>query len=389
MTAVLRVVLYTGNYNYIKDGVSLTLNRLVAFLLHHNVEVLVVAPTGPKPALPHEGELIAVPSFPVPFRPEYRIALGLPASVKIAIADFRPNLFHIAVPDIAGHRVLRLAEAWNIPAVASYHTRFDNYLQHYNFGILAPLVTRLLRNFYNRCQHTYPPSQSMADMLRHDGITGNMRIWSRGIDRSRFNPGKRDMAWRRGLGIVDDEIVIAFAGRLVKEKNTSLLMRVLATLEGRGNRCRGLIIGDGPEAQVMKAAKTRTVFSGLLHGDDVARAYASSDLFLFPSESETFGNVTLEAIASGLAAICADATGSRSIVTDGVNGFLVPAGNEMDFVAHAEELIRSPELRTNMRAAALERAREFDWEVINKSLLANYHAAVAEYATRHGPARLP
>ena len=389
MTTVLRVVLYTGNYNYIKDGVSLTLNRLVAFLQDHNVEVLVIAPTGPKPALQHEGTLIAVSSFPVPFRPEYRIALGIPSAVKKRIADFKPHLFHIAVPDIAGHGTLRLAEAWNTPAVASYHTRFDNYLQHYNLGFAAPLITRLLRNFYNRCQHTYPPSQSMADLLRHDGITSDMRIWSRGIDRNRFNPGKRDMAWRRSLGIVDDEIVIAFAGRLVKEKNTSLLMRVLQALETRGNRCRGLIIGDGPEAAAMKSVATKAVFAGMLQGDDVPRAYASSDLFMFPSESETFGNVTLEAMASGLPAICADATGSRSIVTHGVNGFLLPTSTETAFVEHAEKLIRSSELRGRMRDAALKRAEKFDWTTINQGLLTNYHAAISEYAGKHGPARLP
>ena len=389
MTAMLRVALFTGNYNYIKDGVSLTLNRLVSFLLQHNVKVLVIAPTGPRPAMAHEGELLAVPSLPVPFRAEYRIALGLTSAVKNRIAEFRPDLFHIAAPDIAGHRALRLSKDWNIPAVASYHTRFDTYLQHYNLGFLEPLARRLSRNFYNRCQHVYPPSQSMADTLRHDGITSDLRVWSRGIDRNRFNPNKRDTAWRRGLGIADDEIVIAFAGRLVKEKNTGLLMRVLAALEKRGNKCRGLIIGDGPEAASMKAMNTRTVFAGFLHGDEVPKAYASSDLFMFPSESETFGNVTLEAMASGLPAICADATGSRSIVGNGVNGFLLPANDEIQFVACAEKLIRSPELRATLRSAALKRAQEFDWDTINQCLLANYHAAVAEYAANHGPARLP
>lgn len=387
--AGLRVALFTGNYNYMKDGVSLTLNRLVGFLLRNGAEVLVVAPTTRTPVFPPTGELISVPSFAIPFRPEYRISLGLTKGVRKRLEDFRPNLFHIAVPDMAGLQALHLAQRWKLPVVASYHTRFDFYLRYYGVGFAEPLMKKYFKYFYDRCEHTYPPSDSMAELLRSEGIEGQMRIWSRGVDRARFNPGKRDMAWRRSLGIDDDEIVISFAGRLVKEKNTAMLMRVLAALHKRGNRSRGLIIGDGPAADMMKALNVNSVFAGFLHGEDVPRALASSDLFMFPSDSETFGNVTLEAMACGLPAICADATGSRSLVTPGKTGYLLDSRNEDAFIAAAEQLIADPALRTQMSANALAHAEQFDWETINSGLLGNYRDAIRDFHARGDRVAVP
>ncbi len=385
----LKVVLFTGNYNYIKDGVSLTLNRLVGFLLANGAEVLVVAPTTSNPAFPPTGELLSVPSFAIPFRPEYRIALGLTKAVTARIAAFKPDIFHVAVPDVTGFQAQRLAARWKIPVVASYHTRFDFYLRYYGLGFLEPLGKKYFKAFYDRCEHTYPPSQSMADHLRREGLAGQMRLWSRGIDRARFNPEKRDMAWRRALGIADDEIVIAFAGRLVKEKNTAMLMRVLATLHRRGNRSRGLIIGDGPAAAMMKSLNVNSVFAGFLHGEDVPRAFASSDLFMFPSDSETFGNVTLEAMACGLPAICADATGSRSLVTPGKTGYLIDSRDEQAFVEHAERLIAAPGLRASMREQALAQAATFDWDRINHGLLRNYRDAISDFHARGDQVAVP
>lgn len=377
----LRVALFTGNYNYIKDGVSLTLNRLVDYLQRRGVAVLVVAPTGPAPAFEPVGELLSVPSFPIPSRPEYRLSMGLPSSVRHRLEEFRPTLFHIAVPDVLGYRALCLAERWHVPVVASYHTRYDAYLKYYGLSALESLGKKYLRHFYARCRQVYPPSESMAAILKEEGIAHNIRVWSRGVDTELFNPNRRSLAWRRSLGVADDDVVVSYVGRLVKEKNTALLIRLFDGLSRRGVRFRPMIVGNGPEEAVLRAALPDGLFTGFLNGEALARAYASSDVFVFPSESETFGNVTLEAMASGLPAVCAEASGSRSLVVEGATGFLVSAKDEAVFSDRIAALVAAQELRFKMGAHALQRSAEYRWDNILSGLLANYIDVVEETET--------
>ncbi len=374
----LRVALFTGNYNYIKDGVALTLNRLVAFLERRGVPVLVFAPVAEKPAFQSAGELVAVPSFSIPTRAEYRIATGLPDAARDRLKAFRPTLFHIAVPDILGYQALKLSESWGIPAVASYHTRYDTYLRFYGLGFLEKLGKRYMRNFYNRVRRVYPPSESMAEIIRREGQSQQVEVWARGVDSDLFSPGKRDMAWRQSLGIADAEVVVSFAGRLVKEKNTALYMRVMNQLAGSGLKIRPLMIGDGPEMATLRAGLRNGVFAGFLHGEELARAYASSDIFFFPSESETFGNVTLEAMASGLPAVNAVSSGSNSLVVEGVTGYLVSAREEAIMAERIAALAQDAELCTRMGEAARARALAYSWDHIMSGLLDSYRRVLRE-----------
>ena len=376
--AELRVALFTGNYNYIKDGVALTLNRLVAFLERRGIPVLVFAPVAAKPAFESVGELVPVPSFAIPTRSEYRIALGLPAKARERLRAFRPTLFHIAVPDILGSQALSLAERWGVPAVASYHTRYDTYLRFYGLGLFEALGQAHMRRFYNRVRRVYPPSESMAEIIRREGQSQNVEIWARGVDSEMFSPTKRDMSWRRSLGLADDEVAIAFAGRLVKEKNTAVYVSVISKLLARGVRVRPLVIGDGPEMAAMRTALPTGIFAGFLHGDELARAYASSDVFFFPSESETFGNVTLEAMASGLPAVNALSSGSNSLVAEGLTGFLVSARDEDGLAARLTQVATDDALRRGMGEAARARALGYSWDAVLNGLLDSYRAVLRE-----------
>ena len=378
----LRVALFTGNYNYIKDGVALTLNRLVAFLLKRGVPVLIFAPVAEKPAFEPVGDLVAVPSMAIPTRAEYRIALGFPAAARQQLRDFRPTLFHIAVPDIVGYKALKLAGQWGIPVVASYHTRYDTYLRFYGLGLLEKLGQRYLRYFYNKVERVYPPSESMAQIIREEGQSQKVEVWARGVDSELFSPGRRDMAWRRALGIADGEVVVCFVGRLVKEKNTGLVARVFAILRERRIRMRPMIVGDGPELATMKQAIPDGVFPGFLHGEQLATAYASSDIFFFPSESETFGNVTLEAMASGLPAVNAIASGSNSLVREAVTGHLCDARKPEEFASRLTALIRDAAWRARMGKAARDRALEFSWDNILEGLLGSYRQVLTEFSLR-------
>lgn len=382
-TEPLRVALVTGVYDYIKDGISLTLNRLVDHLESQGIEVLVFAPTAREPAFEHSGKLISTPSIPMPFRPEYRLSLGLPHSARRLLADFRPTLFHIAAADILGYRALRLARRWNIPVVASYHTRYDLYLKYYGADFLRKPGLRYLRHFYAQCEHLYVPSDSMADELREEYQGTDIRPWSRGIDTARFHPSNRSQNWRKSLGIDGDEILVTFVSRLVQEKGLETLANVLQRLKDKGVPHRSMIVGDGPERSNLHQRLPDTIFTGFLHGDALARAYASSDIFLFPSATETFGNVTLEAMASGLPTVCADATGSRSIVVKDVTGFLAEPGSEAEFIGYVEKLICSPELRSRMAQAGLERSRGYSWDRVMQQLVSHYRDALNSAKTRH------
>jgi glycosyltransferase involved in cell wall biosynthesis len=366
------VALVTGSYNYIADGVALTLNRLVSFLTGQGVEVLVVAPVGKAAAFAHAGEIAAAPSAPIPFRSEYRLALGLTPTLRRRLEAFDPDLVHIATPDLLGHQALAFAQAGGRPAVASYHTRYEAYLKDYGLDFLKEFVTARLRRFYGACDEVYAPSASMIEALIADGFARNIHLWSRGVDTARFAPGRRSEGLRARLGAEAATPVIAFAGRLVREKRLDVLIEVFARLEAARIPHRALIIGEGPDRAMLQKRLPGAAFAGFLTGADLAVAYASADIFLFPSDTETFGAVTLEAMASGLPTVCADATGSRSLVADGVTGFLAPAGEAQAFFAAVARLAREPALRAAMGSAARARSLAFSWDADMAGLLARY-----------------
>ncbi|ARA93878.1 glycosyl transferase family 1 [Rhodothermaceae bacterium RA] len=372
LPAPLRVALFTGAYNHIADGVSLTLNRLVAFLERQGAEVLVFGPTVADPPVRHAGTLVPVSSIPAPGRPDYRISLGLPGAARARLATFRPDLVHIATPDLLGLRARRWALEAGVPLVASYHTHFTSYLKYYRLEALEGLLWAYLRWFYRPCAHVYVPSPSMADVLAARGIEGNVRLWARGVDTDRFNPAHRSLPWRRSLGFRDDDVVVAYIGRLVWEKGLDLVAELFTRLEADGVVHRSLIVGDGPIRPELTARLPRTVFTGHLAGEALARAYASADVFVFPSETETFGNVTLEAMASGLPAVCADATGSRSLVEHGTTGYLAPPGDVAAFLGYVTRLVQDAALRKTMGAAARQRAQSYAWDVVLGTLLGYY-----------------
>ncbi len=357
----LRIALFSGAYNHIADGVSLTLNRLVDFLGHKGAEVRVYAPTIPHPALQHAGTLVPVRSIQAPGRPDYRISLGLSGAAREDLTSFRPNLFHIATPDFLGLAALRRAARSGTAVVASYHTHFASYLDYYRLGALEAPTWKYLKWFYDQCAHVYVPTPSMLSVLKHHSVTSDLRLWPRGVESDHFNPARRSLEWRRSRGISDDEVVVAFVSRLVTEKGLDVVANVAKGLSASGIGHRMLIVGDGPERESLGRSIPEAIFEGHLRGDALAVAYASSDVFLFPSETETFGNVTLEAMSSGLPAVVANATGSNALVTHDVTGFLAQPRNSSGFLEHVTSLVRDPNLRIRMGNAARTSAEDYEW----------------------------
>jgi phosphatidylinositol alpha 1,6-mannosyltransferase len=193
----LRVALFSGNYNYVRDGANQALNRLVAYLLRQGVQVRVYSPTVEHPAFPATGDLVDIPAIPIPGRSEYRLPIAIPGRVRRDLDEFKPNVVHVSSPDIVGHRAVTWARRHKIAAVASVHTRFETYLSYYHLEWLEPEVRAILRRFYHRCEVVMAPAESTAAILRAQRMNRDIAIWSRGIDREQFNPQRRDMEWRR------------------------------------------------------------------------------------------------------------------------------------------------------------------------------------------------
>lgn len=377
----LRVALFTGNYNHIRDGVSLTLNRLVSCLESEGIPVLVFGPSIPKPPMEHAGELVVTPSIPmlVPGRKEYRIATHFSRSAKKRLEEFAPTLIHVATPDGLGIGALRWAKKHGIPRVTSYHTHFLSYTEYYSayLSFVHAPFRLLMKWFYKQFTHTYVPTPSMIEELTREGINANMKIWARGINTSLFSPEKRDMEWRRSVGFSDDEIVIAFVSRLVWEKELRTYIESVNNLQKENPKIRALVVGDGPARKEAQKLLPNGYFAGFATGEMLAKAYASADVFLFPSHTETFGNVTLEAMASGLPCVVADAIGSRSLVDHGVNGYHAEKENTADFTDKLRLVVENDDRRRQMGEESRKMSLDYQWDKINRGLIANYREVLA------------
>ena len=374
----LRVALFSGNYNYTRDGPTQALNLLVGHLLAAGAAVRVYAPTTDTPAFAPTGDLVSVPSVAIPGeRGEYRIARGLPSAIRADLEAFAPNVVHLSAPDILGHRAISWARRHGVACVASLHTRFETYLQYYHIGLLAPLLVGLQKRFYNRVDRVMPPGESMATVIRGWGVTTPTAIWSRGIDHDRFTPTRRDLTWRRSLGIADDMIAVGFLGRLVKEKGLDVFAEVLTELRHRGVKHTALVIGEGPARAAFEVEVPDAVFAGFQSGDDLGRAVASMDVFFNPSVTETFGNVTLEAMAAGVPVVAARATGAVDLVDEGETGFLVPPRDCHAYADAIARIVAEPGLRATLGDAGHRKAAGYRWELVNQAVLDTYLALLS------------
>jgi glycosyltransferase involved in cell wall biosynthesis len=315
----------------------------------------------------------------------------IPPSVKRDIKAFRPNIFHIASPELLGHRAVTLARRMDLPVIASVHTRFETYPRYYGLAFMEPLVEAVLRRFYRRCDAIFAPSDSMAQLLREQRMNYDVGIWTRGIDREVFNPGRRDLAWRRGLGIDDDVPVVGFVGRLVMEKGLDVFSDTIEHLEKRQVRHKVLVVGEGPARDWFEQRLPQAIFAGFQKGPDLGRAVASMDMLFNPSVTETFGNVTLEAMAAGLPVVAAIATGSESLVTDGVTGRLIRPGAIDAFADALAHYCLDEEARLAAGRAGTQVSSHYGWDEVNQALIDAYLRVVRQRAGggRQRPSPVP
>jgi len=370
--ADLRIALFSGNYNYVRDGANQALNRLVGYLLRQGASVHVYSPVVARPAFEPTGELIGVHALPIPGRPEYRVPLTLSLQARRDLKAFAPHVIHVSSPDPVGHQAVSWARARKVPVLASVHTRFETYLRYYNMAWAEPVMEAMLRRFYRRCDALVAPSESMAQVLREQRMNYDISIWSRGVDREIFHPDARSLEWRRAHGIGDDDVAIGFLGRLVMEKGLDIVSDSLDALRRRGVAHKVIVVGEGPAREWFQDRLPGAAFVGFQQGADLGRAVASMDVLFNPSVTETFGNVTLEAMACGLPVVAAAATGSESLVEDHVSGRLIRPGAVHQFAEALRGYIENPALRAGHGAAGELRAQDFSWDRINQAVADTY-----------------
>ncbi len=368
----LRIALFSGNYNFVKDGANQALNRLVGYLLRQGAAVRVYSPVTDTPAFEPTGDLVGVPSVPVPGRPEYRFAFGILPQAKHDLRRFAPNIVHVSAPEMLGHRAVSWARWHDLPVVASVHTRFETYPRYYNLAFLEPVMLAILRRFYRRCDALVAPSDSFAQILREQRMNYDIGIWSRGIDHELWNPQRRDLEWRRARGIADDELVVGFLGRIVMEKGLDVFAEAVDRLAQKGVKHRVLVVGEGPAREWFQGRLPGAVFTGFQMGPDLARAVASMDIFLNPSVTETFGNVSLESMACGVPVVAARAAGSEDIVQDGVTGLLVRPGAIEGYASALARLATDEGFRRQMGRAGIDEAAQYEWDRINSAVAETY-----------------
>ena len=379
-----RIALFSGNYNYVREGANQALNQLVRYLeCEGGCRVRIYSPTTDTPAFEPAGMLVSVPSIPLPVRSEFRLALGLPRAMRKDVRRFSPDIVHVSTPDILGTRAQTFARQLGVPVVASMHTRFETYPEYYGLGWTRPLIEAHLRRFYRRSDHVLAPTPALVAGLKHMRGDDRVSLWSRGIDRMLFNPARRDPLWRRSQGWSDDELVVLFFGRLVLEKGVADFVSTVCILQERGLKIRPLIVGAGPAASAFETL-SGVVMTGHLEGSELARAVASADIMFNPSTTETFGNVVLEAMASGIAIICAGTANAEALLEKGRSGILCPPGDVESYAAAIEGLNGSPIQRRKVGAAARRASRGYSWTAASESVARAYETVLRDASRAEG-----
>lgn len=360
--SALRVALFSGNYDCIRDGANQALNRLVDHLLREEGAVVrIYSPVADEPAFNSVGDVVPVRSIAIPGRGEYRVALGLPSRVRDDIRAFAPDIVHLSAPDWLGWRAQRFAREIGVPVVGSVHTRFETYLDYYGLRWLRKPVERYLTRFYRGCDHVLVPTEAMARAFRQTGVNEQVTVWGRGVDHTQFNPGHRSTVWRNEMGYAPDEVVPLFFGRLVREKGIALFIEVIRIMRQRGYALRPTIVGDGPAGDWFAEQLPNANFLGHLSGTRLWTAIASADVLINPSVTEAFGNVNLEAMASGVTVVSADVESAAALIEHRVSGLLVKADDAAEYADVLEQLIVSRSSRITLGMAAARQARSHDW----------------------------
>lgn len=358
------------------NGVANTLGRLCQGLRERGHRLQLVRPRQADDTAPNDDQLLLTRGWPLPGYAGLQWGQSSLHKLLRRWQRNRPDVLYIATEGPLGLSALRAARRLGIPVVSGFHTNFQQYSNHYGFGLLTRLLTGYLRWFHNRSRLTLVPSPSQRLELQRRGFE-RLELLARGVDGQLFHPARRSAALRAEWGLGEDEIAVLHVGRLAAEKNLQLLTRAFRQLQGDlpQQRLRLVLVGDGPLRAQLQAELPEALFCGVQRGEALAAHYASGDLFLFPSLSETFGNVVLEALASGLAVVAFDQAAAAQHIRHGHNGALATPGDEAAFIESARWLLEDPESLRRVRLNARQHAGKQGWPAIVERFESLLHAA--------------
>lgn len=361
----MNILIVTETYPPEINGVARTLAEMVEGLSGLGHRVTLVRPARPgegRTAAPAEAacEVHEVRGLPVPGYPGLQFGLPAGGLLRRLLANRGIDAAYIATEGPLGHSALRACAHHGVPALSGMHTNFHQYSRHYGAGILAPAVLRYLRGFHNRLAGTLVPTRAMAGQLAADGFQ-RLHVWPRGVHTTLFSPQRRSARLRARWGLAEDAIGVLYVGRLAPEKNIDTAFAAFAGIRAHHPGARFVLVGSGPAEAMLRQRHADAVFSGPRTGVDLAEHYASGDIFLFPSQTETFGNVTLEAMASGLAVVAHDLAAAHELIQPGVNGLLARSGTPNAFTRQAIACAADPGLRRKLKRHARETALQQDW----------------------------
>ena len=387
----MRLCFVTETYPPEVNGVARTVASVVEGLRARNHDLQLIRPHQAQDAAQDQPRFheVLMRGLPIPRYPHLRVGLVSSRRLKSLWARRRPDLVHIATEGPMGWSALQAARQMRIPVSSDFRTNFHAYSKHYGIGWLHKPIMGYLRKFHNQTACTMVPDEGLRQQLTGYGFQNVVTV-ARGVDAALFQPARRDEALRASWGLAPGDLAVLHVGRLAPEKNLATLLDAFAALRRVQPRARLVLVGDGPAARELQRQWPDAVFAGMRHGEDLAAHYASGDLFLFPSVTETYGNVTAEAMASGLPVLAFGYAAAARLVRDGVNGATVPFGDQAAFVRRAAALAQDRGGLVRMGLAARETAAALHWDRIIDTVESLFGAVIAARPVAvAGSSRLP
>ncbi len=379
--ASLRVALVTETFPPEVNGVAMTWGNLVKGLLHRGHRVQIVRPRQAREdsAGPYAGlDLVLAKGVPIPNYPDLRFGLLSENRLVQLWRKKRPDVVHVVTEGPLGWCAINAARKLQLPVTSSYHTNFHQYSGHYGMGLLKLTIEAYLRKFHNRTLATLVPTQAVAQTLQSRGFQ-KVSLLSRGVAIEQFMPAQRSTALREAWGAKESDVVALYVGRFAKEKNVGVVLAAFSAIQARLPSAKLVFVGDGPLRKPLQAACPQAIFTGIKTGQDLAQHYASSDVFLFPSLTETFGNVVPEALASGVAVVSYACAAAANLITHNHNGALVAVGDELQFINTAVAVATDHEWRNALRQQAAASVAHMSWAAVTDSLVGTLQTVVAPH----------
>ncbi len=378
MTERIKVAFFADILEENFDGVTHTIYELVKRIPRERFDFIFITPHPPKKESNFPFRVINCPSVGLPMYSEYRIALPfLKRSIQLQLDDFQPDIVHFTTPSFLGNYAVDYGKKRGIPVISTYHSHFHSYLEYYfrflpgGHNAVLPIANRLLK-IYRESDLTLVPSNAMKDFLLDWNVSENqIELWKRGVNHEKFNPVHCDGNWKSEHGLEDNKTIL-FVSRLVKFKELNTLAKVYSLFQERNPSVKFVVVGSGPDQDELKERMPNALFLGKKTGHELAKIYASNDLFMFPSISETFGNVVLEALASGLPVVTAAEGGPVDIVQHGINGFHVTPKDPEAFYDKLNLLLENELLYKSMSQEAVSYADTQSWDNIVEQLFSIY-----------------